>query len=55
MKNLKLFKVKPAIPERLQTLNKIAHNIWWTWNPKAIDLFRAIDIDLWTKYSHNPV
>lgn len=55
MKTIKTFKVHPAIPDRLKSLKKIANNIWWTWTPKAIDLFRGIDLDLWTKYGHNPV
>ncbi len=52
---IKTIKVKPSIPERLKSLYKIANNIWWIWNPKAIDLFRGIDLDLWTKFNHNPV
>ncbi len=55
MKTIKKFKVKPAIPERLKGLLKLAYNLWWTWNPKAIDIFRAINLDLWTKYNHNPI
>ncbi len=52
---IKTIKVKPSIPERLKSLYKIANNIWWIWNPKAIDLFRGIDLDLWAKFNHNPV
>ncbi|MDH4128751.1 MAG: alpha-glucan family phosphorylase [Spirochaetota bacterium] len=55
MKTIRTFKVKPAIPDRLKPLLKIANNLWWSWTPKAIDLFRGIDLDLWTKVSHNPI
>ncbi len=55
MKTIKTFKVSPSIPKRLQPLLKIAYNLWWTWNPQAMDLLRQIDVILWTKYNHNPI
>ncbi len=55
MKTIKTFKVRPAIPERLKPLLKLAYNSWWTWNPAAIELFRRIDLDLWTLCNHNPI
>jgi len=45
----------PRIPERLSALRDVAYNLWWTWSPSAIDLFRWIDPDLWVKTLHNPV
>lgn len=51
----RVFKVVPRIPERLGALRNIAYNLWWTWNPDAVDLFRWIDGRLWEETSHNPV
>jgi len=48
-------KVKPVIPERLSRLYDIAYNLWWSWNQEAIDLFRELDEELWTKVESNPV
>ncbi|MCH7871682.1 MAG: alpha-glucan family phosphorylase, partial [Planctomycetes bacterium] len=36
-------------------LRELAHNLWWAWNPQAIDLFRRLDVDLWERVGHNPV
>ena len=42
------------LPREVQGLYELAYNLWWTWNPKAIDLFAAIDSRAWSHY-HNPV
>ena len=44
-----------ALPEEFKRLNDIAYNLWWSWNPEAIDLYREIDLDLWEKVGKNPV
>jgi starch phosphorylase len=36
-------------------LTEMAHNLWWTWNPEVIDIFRDIDPDLWRGSNHNPI
>lgn len=33
----------------------LAGNLWWSWTPDAIDLFRDIDPVLWTRLDHNPI
>jgi glycogen phosphorylase len=43
------------IPERIGRIDELAHNIWWSWHPKARDLFRALDYPLWRYSGHNPV
>ena len=43
------------IPERISRINELAYNIWWSWHPKARDLFRALDYPLWRTSGHNPV
>ncbi|TVQ63667.1 MAG: alpha-glucan family phosphorylase [Phycisphaerales bacterium] len=49
------FRVIPALPVPLAPLLEIAHNLWWTWNPRAIDLFVRLDRELWNETHHNPV
>ncbi|MHB8061116.1 MAG: alpha-glucan family phosphorylase [Ruminiclostridium sp.] len=44
-----------ALPEKFKRLNDVAYNLWWSWNPEAIDLYREIDLDLWEKLGKNPV
>ena len=43
------------LPDKFKRLNDIAYNLWWSWNPEAIDLYREIDLDLWEKLGKNPV
>jgi starch phosphorylase len=51
--------LKPAIrtrlPKRIDRLDELAHNLWWSWHPKARELFRALDYPLWVISGHNPV
>jgi starch phosphorylase len=49
------FRVIPSLPEGLEPLRDLAHNLWWAWNPEAIALFRRLDRDLWEDTNHNPV
>lgn len=49
------FTIQPRVPDRLQPLIELAHNLWWTWNPDAISLFRRLDPDLFSATGHNPV
>jgi len=49
------FTVSPSLPEALQPLRKLAYNLWWSWNFRAVELFRQIDRDLWEETHHNPV
>jgi starch phosphorylase len=36
-------------------LRDLARNLWWTWQPNVIALFRELDPALWRKVDHNPV
>lgn len=45
----------PHIPERIQGIVELAHNLWWTWHPQARRLFRALDYEAWRESTHNPV
>ena len=49
------FTVVPSLPEELNPLRELAFNLWWTWNPDAIALFRRLDDELWESTRHNPV
>ncbi len=55
MRTLHRYTVVATLPDRLQPLGKIARNLWWSWNPEAIELFRRIDRDLWSQVDSNPV
>ena len=43
------------LPERIDRLEELANNLWWSWHPQARDLFRALDYPLWRLGGHNPV
>jgi len=47
--------VKPGIPESFIGLKRLSRNLWWTWNPKVVDLFRMIDPLQWESLNHNPM
>ena len=55
MPKVRDFMVLPALPESLKDLETIARNMFWTWNPEFVELFRRIDNNLWTACEHNPV
>jgi starch phosphorylase len=46
-------KAKP--PERIDRLEELANNLWWSWRPQARELFRILDYPLWRLSGHNPV
>ena len=48
------FTVVPKLPDNIARLLSIADNLWWCWDPEAIDLFLRIDRDLWLKVYQNP-
>ena len=44
----------PNLPERLEGLGELAENLWWSWNPAARGLFKALDRPAWKESVHNP-
>jgi starch phosphorylase len=34
---------------------ELSRNLWWTWQPNVINLFRQLDPALWRQLDHNPV
>lgn len=54
MAKVTTYTVVPKLPPRLQSLMRIANNIWWCWEPEAVELFYRIDRDLWVECNQNP-
>ena len=42
------------LPREVKGLYDLAYNLWWTWNPRARELWSAIDAKAWSLY-RNPV
>ena len=36
-------------------LHELTQNLYWTWHPRVIEIFRDIDPQLWREVNHNPV
>lgn len=49
------FTVVPSLPKELAGLQRIACNLWWSWEPEAIGLFKRLDPELWRLTRHNPM
>jgi glycogen phosphorylase len=43
------------LPERLNRLDELAVDLWWSWQPDARAVFRRLDYTLWRATAHNPV
>ena len=43
------------LPERINRLEELATDLWWSWNPTARKVWRALDYPLWRLTAHNPV
>ena len=37
-----------------EELRRLARNLYWTWQPDIIDIFRDLDPELWREVNHNP-
>lgn len=51
----KQLNIKSSLPEQLECLNELAHNMWWAWNYEARNLFKSLDEELYEEVGHNPV
>ena len=47
--------VNPQLPKRINRLDEITNNLWWSWNTDFLKLFKKIDEDLWLDVGKNPV
>jgi glycogen phosphorylase len=52
---LKRIFIEPKLPDGLSPLYELAHNLWWSWNHDAIELFRSIDPEKFEASNFNPV
>jgi starch phosphorylase len=55
MKAIRSFAVRAALPEPLEVLVSIAMNLRWSWDARAVELFRWVDPDAWERAEHDPV
>lgn len=39
----------------IEKLRELGRNLWWTWQPNVVALFRELDPTLWKQVDHNPV
>ncbi|GAB4552909.1 MAG: glycosyltransferase family 1 protein [Phycisphaerales bacterium] len=55
----KTSKKRTAVRKRsgdvFERLERLARNIWWTWNPDAKRLFESMDPALWRAHTQNPL
>ncbi len=54
-RTIRSFTVLPCLPDRLRPLQKLAYNLWWSWNADAVALFRRINPDLFEALDHSPI
>jgi glycogen phosphorylase len=47
--------VEPKLPAQLEPLQELAHNIWWSWNIEATELFQSIAGERWHSLNYNPI
>jgi starch phosphorylase len=45
----------PPLPDRINRLDELAIDLWWSWQPDARAIFRRLDYTLWRATAHNPV
>ena len=43
------------LPGDVNRLDELAHDLWWSWNADARNVFRRLDYPLWRLTAHNPV
>ena len=43
------------LPAELSRLRDIAANVWWCWQPEAMDMFESMSPELWEACGHNPI
>ena len=43
------------LPDRINRLEELANDLWWSWNADARNAFRRLDYPLWRETAHNPV
>ncbi len=51
---LRKYVVVPPMKGGLEDLREMAGNIWFSWNPDAVELFHHLDEHTWEETNHNP-
>jgi starch phosphorylase len=46
--------VRPSLPQRLQRLEELANNLWYSWDRQTRSLFARLDRALWQTVGHSP-
>ncbi|MEW6352102.1 MAG: alpha-glucan family phosphorylase [Thermodesulfobacteriota bacterium] len=52
---LRRYVVVPSMDGGLENLREIAGNLWFSWNPEAVEIFDHLDEQLWEQTDHNPL
>jgi len=47
--------ILPSLPDRISRLQDLAHNVWYSWSPDLVALFKRLDQDCWAQCNQNPV
>jgi len=55
VKALRRFTVRATLPPELAALSDLVLNLRWSWHPDTLDLFDAVDPDLWQSSNGDPV
>ncbi|MFH1078981.1 MAG: alpha-glucan family phosphorylase [Pseudomonadota bacterium] len=53
--HFRTFTAVATLPDRISRLRELAYNLWWTWHPKALDLYASLDPKIWPQMNNNPV
>jgi len=52
---LRRFTVRATLPPELAALGELVMNLRWSWHPDTLDVFEAVDPDLWVDLNRDPV
>ncbi len=47
--------IHDRLPESIKRLGEFSYNLWWSWHPRARELYHALDYPLWRLSRHNPI
>ncbi len=47
--------VLPSLPDKISHLQDLSRNLWYSWSPDLISLFRRLDRETWEVCNQNPV
>ena len=47
--------VKSNLPENLKCLDELAHNLWWSWNYEARDMWKSMDREIFDEVGQSPI